>query len=495
MRMPTQVILDYFIRSSPIKTIICLTVIGIILFSAATLAMTATAQNRNSKYVTDIKSDDYQARENDAYSIGVQAYIYGLAPVMMERIEKVFVTTPGVGHAPVNQFGHATHLATPNDTDVVAPNSDTLYSVAWLELGNGPVILHVPDTYGRYYVMQLMDAYTNTFNSVGRRTTGTGEGNYAIVGPGWNGSLPQGVKEIRSPTNTVWIIGRTLVNGEPDTPNVQALQEQYTLTLLDHYGKPSMNAKNQTLADFNKMAPSPDAQKNLRFFEELRVALKNNQPPQDEAGLMAVFDRIGLGKNETPYGPDMDPAVAAGLSRALKDGDQIVKNKWKQQSGININGWVLQTNIGTYGNNYLLRAAIAEGSIGANLPQEAAYPKAQVDSDGQPLNGANKYVMHFEKGMTPPAGAFWSLTMYNKTTHMLVYNAINRYTIGDRTPGLVYSPDGSLDIYIQHDRPTGNESNWLPTPEGDFFITLRIYQPKPEVLEGTYRIPPLQKVG
>ncbi len=221
--------------------------------------------------------EDYQALENDSYSIGVQAYIYGLAPVMMQRTENLFATTPGMGHAPVNQMGYSTHLATANDTDVVTPNADTLYNIAFLELGKEPIVLHVPDTNGRYYVQQMLDAYTNTFNSVGKRTTGTVEGDFAIVGPGWNSNLPTGLQVIKSPTNSVWIIGRILVKGESDLPNVLALQKQFTLTTLSQYGKPAVAAKNETLAEFKEAVASPTAQDSIRFFEELRVALKNNR--------------------------------------------------------------------------------------------------------------------------------------------------------------------------------------------------------------------------
>ena len=196
-------------------------------------------------------------------------------------------------------MGYSTHLLTANFTDVVTPNADTLYNNAWLELGKEPIVLHVPDTNGRYYVQQMLDAYTNTFNSVGMRTTGTGEGDFAIVGPGWNSSLPPGLQVIKSPTNSVWIIGRILVKGESDLPNALALQKQFTLTPLSQYEKPTVEVKNETLADFKKAIASPNAQDTLRFFEELRVALKNNPRPAGEAALMAVFDRIGLGKNET----------------------------------------------------------------------------------------------------------------------------------------------------------------------------------------------------
>ena len=276
---------------------------------------------------------DYQAVENDSYTIGVQAYIYGLAPVMMQRTENLFVTKPGMGHALVNQMGYSTHLVNASFTDVVSPNTDTLYNIAWLELGKEPIVLHVPDTNGRYYVQQMLDAYTNTFNSVGQRTTGTVEGDFAIVGPGWNSSLPTGFQVIKSPTNTVWIIGRILVKGESNLPNVLALQKQFTLTPLTQYGKPAVAAKNETLAEFKESVASPTAQDSIRFFEELRVVLKNNPTPTGGAALMAVFDRIGLGKNETPYGTNLDPAIADGLSRAIKDGNQIVRSSWKNLKG------------------------------------------------------------------------------------------------------------------------------------------------------------------
>ncbi len=437
---------------------------------------------------------DYQAVENDSYTVGVKAYIYGLAPVMMQRTENLFVTKPGMGHVPVNQMGYSTHLANANFTDVVSPNADTLYNIAWLELGKEPIVLHVLDTNGCYYVQQMLDAYTNTFNSVGQRTTGTGEGDFAIIGPGWNSSLPTGLQVIKSPTNTVWIIGRILVKGESDLPNVLALQKQFTLTALSQYGKPAVAAKNQTLADFKDAAASSKVQDSIRFFEELRVALKNNPQPAGEAALMAVFDRIGLGKNETPYETNLDPAIADGLSRAIKDSDQIVNSYWKNLKGFYINGWTYNTKIGTYGYNYLLRAATTEGGLGANVPEEAIYAKKPTCTDGQSLSGANNYLMHFDKVNLPPVNASWSLSMYNATTFLFVPNSINRYSVSEQKNRFVYNPDGSLDIHIQHEEPVGKESNWLPAPKGDFSLIFRMYLPGPTVLNGTYQIQQVQKV-
>ena len=460
--------------------IACLAAAGLIVLSMVMPALSAG----NTK----------NARATDAYTIGVKAYVYGLAPVIMERTERAFTTTPGRGHAPVNRFGHLRSLATPNDTVVVTPNSDTLYSVAWLELGKGPIVLHVPDTQGRYYVMQMLDAYTNNFASVGRRTTGTAAGDFVIAGPGWNGTAPEGLAVINSPTNTVWIIGRILVNGPEDVANVTALQDQFTLTPLSQYGNASFTPVPESLSDYKKYEPSPAVSGNLSFYEELRTALKNNPPPRGEEALMAVFGQIGLQNDTSPYVSGIDPAVAGALTRAVRDGDRIVKTAWDNVPGQKINGWTLVTDIGTYGFDYLKRAAVAEGGLGANVPREAVYPKTQTDSSGAQLNGAHRYVMHFAKGNTPPVDAFWSLTAYNSTTYMLVPNPADRYSIGDHKPGLRYNSDGSLDIYLQHDMPAGKESNWLPVPGGDFYLVLRMYQPRPGVLDGSYKIPPVTRV-
>jgi hypothetical protein len=209
---------------------------------------------------------------------------------------------------------------------------------------------------------------------------------------------------------------------------------------------------------------------------------------------MAVFDAIGLGDNETPYGSGINPIMADGLGRAIKDGDLIVKSAWKNANGTKTNGWVYPTDIGTYGYDYLTRAAVAEGGLGANVPAEAIYAKAQADDNDKPLSGTGKYVMHFARGNLPPVDAFWSLTMYNATTYMLVANPEGRYAIGDRTPGLQYNPDGSLDIYIQHDSPAGKEPNWLPSPADNFYLILRMYQPGQEILKGKYQIPTVKEV-
>ncbi|WP_424359531.1 DUF1254 domain-containing protein [Methanocella sp. MCL-LM] len=456
------------------------------------MAATVTASN-GGPAIFATPGDPGRSLENQSYSIGLQAYVYGLAPVIMQRTEEQFTTTPGPGHAPVNQFGHITRLATPEDTDVVTPNADTLYSTAWLELGKEPVILQVPDTGDRYYVMQMLDAYTNNFASVGRRTTGTGEGSFAIVGPRWNGSLPANLTVIESPTNTVWIIGRILVNGYDDLSNATALQSQFTLTPLSRLRNQTTPAQNLTLADYKQYTPSPNVQERLRFFEELRVAMLNNPPPPGEETLMANFSRIGLMQAQSPYGTGLNPEIGDGLARAIVEGDRIVGEAWANQSGKGGNTWLMNTKTGNYGSDYLTRAAVAAGGLGANVPEEAVYARAMTSIEGAPLNGADRYVIRFGSGNLPPVDAFWSLSAYNASTYMLASNPYYRYSIGDQTPGLKYNPDGSLDIYIQKEIPEGKESNWLPAPEGNFYLILRMYEPGSQVLDGTYQIPPVRR--
>ena len=487
MKDSRRAISRYVADGDPLKLMICFIFTGIIVVLIISVMMAVRAQQSDMTKATG--NDSNRSLVNDSYTIGTQAYIYGLAPVIMQRTERVMTTTEGPAHAPVNHFGHVRYLATPNETIIVTPNVDTLYSSAWLDLGKEPIVLHVPDMGGRYYCMQMLDAYTNSFAYVGKRATGTSEGDFAIIGPDWSGSLPANVKEIKSPTNTVWIVGRILVNGSNDVSNVTALQDQFTLTPLSRIGSQAGAGETQAMP---LLQPSTDAQEKLKFFEELRVALKNNPPPKGEEALMAVFDRIGLGMNQTPYGSDVDPAMAEGLALAIPAGQQIINDAWRDFRGNNVNGWTYALNIGTYGYDYLTRAAVAEGGLAANIPAEAVYPKAQVDSDGKPLSGANRYTMHFAAGETPPVDAFWSLTMYNASDYMLVANPIDRYAIRDRTPGLKYNADGSLDIYIQHDAPA-DTSNWLPAPKGDFYLILRMYQPKAEVLNGTYWLPPVIK--
>jgi hypothetical protein len=430
-------------------------------------------------------------RENYAYSLGIQAYIYGYPLVTMERtrqLQSLLELPCGQEFTISNVFFEYNDLFTPEDRDVVSPNVDTIYSIAWLDLKREPVVLNVPDTNDRYYVMQLLDAWTNNFASIGRRTTGTGAGKFAIVGPDWKGILPSGINAVKAPTNTVWILGRILVKGEEDLDNARAIQKQFTLTSL--YGKktPTVIKPANTLLLDNNVEDLPA----LIFFKTMTDLMILNPVVGNEA-LEKQLEYIGI---DLTYGFDaakLDRETIAGLNRAAIDAFEIIENSQEAVNPEYINGWIVITGLGIYGYQFLKRAYIAFSGLGANVDEEAIYPRAFTDEQGNQLNGQYKYILHFDKDHLPPVEAFWSLTMYGADFY-LVPNEINRYAIADYTPGLVYNEDGSLDIYIQKDRPINNESNWLPAPEGDFNLVLRLYQPAAKVLNGSYEIPGIKRV-
>jgi len=430
------------------------------------------------------------ARQIEAFTIGVQAYIYGYPLVEMYRTRDAMALTPeNPNYAPINQFGHMRQLLGPEFTDIVTPNNDTLYSTAWLELGPEPIILHVPPTDGRYHVFQLLDFHTNVIDNIGSRTRGTHGGDYAIVGPDWGGTLPEGIEEIRSPTNSVWVIGRTLIRGKDDEPAVHALQDQYTLTPLSQWGK---TAASEAVAAF-ETPPPYDVSSPLEFFAILNHCLHHNPPPFEESALMGLFERIGVGPTAGFRIEELDSATAAGLTQAIAVGRQIVASETGRMGTI-VNGWnVLPGQAGRYGNDYLLRAAVAMKGLGANVPEEAMYPILDVDDRGEQLNGRHRYVLHFDQGL-PPVDAFWSVTMYRQPERLLAANPIDRYSIGDRTEGLKVGEDGTLRILIQHEPPEAGQSNWLPAPQGDFYLVLRAYNPKQEMLNGTWKPPAVKRV-
>jgi hypothetical protein len=447
------------------------------------LALSAHQQNLKAETTEGIANSRVQFER--ALQIGTQAYIWGYSLVVLKRTLRRLAVMQGV---PLNQFSRAERLATPEDKINFFLNNDTLYANAWLDLRQEPIILHVPDTQRRYYNVQLIDAYTNTFAYVGRRVTGTKEGNYAIIGPAWQGALPGGVKEIKSPTNTLWCIARTLVEGEDDLPVARALQQQYTLTPLSAYGRGIIPQR--------EVPPSPLAQaetsNGLQFYDELGAALQDDPPPEDEYPLLTRFGQVGIGLNRRPSQEIQDQATIDGLKQAILEGERLIEQKVSNLP-TTVNGWTVTYKPGNYRKDYLLRAAMAKVRLPANTAEESLYFTAQVDANGNPLSGANQYRFRFDAGRLPPVDAFWSLTVY-RLDRTLVANPINRYAISDRTKGLQYNADGSLDIYIQHEVPMGKESNWLPAPAEGFSLMLRAYQPRAEVLSGAYKVPPVKRV-
>ncbi|MGB3188596.1 MAG: DUF1214 domain-containing protein [Limnoraphis sp.] len=358
-----------------------------------------------------------------------------------------------------------------------------------------PLVLSVPDTAGRYYLMPMLDAWTNVFASPGKRTTGTGKGDFAIVAPGWSGKLPDGVKKIQSPTSLVWIIGRTQTNGKADYQAVNAIQTQYKLTPLSQWGKSYQPPNSVPIAEgIDTHTPPVKQVQNLdaaAFFGRMCASMKGNPPAAADAKTVQKWSEIGIIPGEDFNIQALDPLVVKGLERSVKAGhEQVVAAGQSPKAEIK-NNWLMTYDLGSYGTNYLNRAGVAWVGLGANLPEDAIYPMTRVDDNSNPLSGEHCYVMHFEADQLPPVNAFWSITMYNNQ-QFFVDNPLHRYAIGDRD-SLTFNPDGSLDIYIQHESPGKNqESNWLPSPQDGFNLTMRLYYPKAAVLDKTWS-PPLVK--
>jgi hypothetical protein len=440
--------------------------------------------------------------KEEAVAIGREAYVYGYPLVTMEFTRRIMTNAaePKDNHAPMGQFHHARTYPNADFRDVTAPNADTLYSTAWLDVSKEPYVLSLPDEEGRYYLMPMLDGYTNVFQVPGKRTTGTKAQTYAITGPNWKGTLPEGVVEYKSPTAIVWILGRTYCTGTPqDYEAVHAIQDKYSLVPLSAYGKPYTPPKGTIDPQIDMKTPVRDQVDKLdiaAYFKLLASLMKDNPPAQEDAPVVAKMAKIGLGPGGDFDIGKLDPAVAQALAEAPKAGIAEIIAQFKTGPK-KVNGWDVLTKTGVYGTEYANRALVTAIGLGANRPQDAIYPTSIVDVDGQPYSGANPYVMHFEKGQTPPADAFWSLTMYD-AQFFFVSNELNKYTVSPRNP-LKYNADGSLDLYVQYQSPGAEkEANWLPAPAGKFILMLRMYWPKesdPSILDGTWNPPGVKKAS
>jgi hypothetical protein len=432
--------------------------------------------------------------EKLSHDLGVEAYIYGFPLVLMDVTKQVGTNVPKSGEksAPLNQFGQMRSFPDDTFTTVVSPNADTLYSFGFLDLAKEPMVLSVPDMANRYYLMQMLDAWTNVFASPGTRTTGSGKADFAIAGPRWVGTLPAGVQEIKSPTNLVWIIGRTQTNGPSDYPAVHAIQDKYKLTPLSAWGKAYTPPDNVAVRPDVDMATPPVEQAfkmdAATFFGRLNALMKENPALPADAEALRRLAAIGIGPGRPFDLKGMNPASAKGLEAGVRDARAQIIAEARKPHGRTLNGWEFMNNIGRYGTDYIWRAVVALVGVGANLPEDAVYPRATKDADGQPFNGANRYEIRFAKGRLPPVGAFWSITMYN-SKQFFVKNPIGRYAIGDRDQ-LKFNDDGSLTLFVQNESPgKDRESNWLPAPKDAFSLFMRLYWPKKQILEGSWKPP------
>ncbi|HVJ84791.1 MAG TPA: DUF1254 domain-containing protein [Caulifigura sp.] len=437
----------------------------------------------------------------EAKAIAVEAYIYGYPLVTMEYTRRVMtnVAAPEGTHAPMGQFLRMRTYPDASFRDVTAPNADTLYSTAWLDVSKEPSVLVLPDMDDRYFLMPMLDGWTNVFQVPGKRTTGTKAQAYAITGPGWTGKLPAGVTEYKSPTSMVWILGRTYCTGTPeDYKATHALMDKFQITPLSSYGKPYTPPAGKVDPSIDGKTPVRDQVNGLSataYFQLLTTLMKDNPPAKEDGPILEKMARIGLVPGKAFDPAKADPAVAKAIADVPKVAFEKIMGHFKS-AGVDEGGWVFTTQTGLYGTEYVQRALITAVGLGANRPQDAVYPTGEADSDGKPFDGANKYVMHFAKGRTPPANAFWSITMYD-AGYFFVDNPLNKYTVSLRDK-LVYNADGSLDLLIQAESPgKEKEANWLPAPKGKFILMMRLYWPKetpPSILDGSWKIPPVKKV-
>ena len=438
--------------------------------------------------------------EDEALNLGIDAYIYGYPLVLMDvtRAISTNVSRPSARAAPANQFWHVKTLPDDTMTTVIRPNTDILDSFAWLDIVKEPIVLSVPNTGDRYYLLQMLDAWTNVFASPGTRTTGDREEHFAVFGPHWAGTLPAEVQGIKSPTNMVWIIGHTQTSGKNDYPAVHAIQAQYQLTPLSAFGRRYRPPKDMPVrSDLDMERPPVEQVSDMdasAFFDQLNAVMKQNPPAADDTEALTRFVAANIGPGEQFGLESLDPRIARGLESSVDVAQTKIISASKKLHSRCQSGWEFMVDAGRYDTDYLWRAAVAHGGLGANLPEDAMYSIAFSSADGQLLHGENSYEITFFKGQLPPVSAFWSITLYN-SKHLFAKNAIKRYAIssGDR---LKYSHDGSLSIYIQHGFPgEDRESNWLPAPMDAFSLMMRLYWPKREALEAIWRPPLIERIA
>jgi hypothetical protein len=438
---------------------------------------------------------------DEAAAIGTEVYIYGYPLVTMEYTRRVLtnVEKPEGKAAPMGQFLRLRAYPTPEDKQVTAPNADTLYTITWLDVSKEPWILSLPDANDRYYLFPMLDGWTDVFQDPGKRTTGTGPQKYAITGPGWSGTLPDGVTEYKSPTSMVWILGRIYCTGTPeDYDAVHKMQDDISVVPLSSYGQPYTPPPGTVDPAIDMKTPVRNQVNALSaedYFKLLAKLMKDNPPAEADAPMVETMAKIGIVPGQdfdiNKFGPD----VAKTLQGVPKPAFDKIMGHFKEASTFQ-NGWIFTTKGGAYGTDYLQRATITAIGLGCNRPQDAVFSTSLADADGKPYLGTNQYVLHFDAGQLPPAEAFWSLTMYN-AGFFFADNPLNRYTLNSRNQ-FNTNADGSVDLYLQHDSPGADkESNWLPAPDGKFILMLRLYWPRetpPSIIDGTWTIPPVKLV-
>lgn len=421
----------------------------------------------------------------NAVVIAAQAYVFGYPLVIMDltRAQSEQTLAPANTLRRVRQFPDASFKT------VVRPNVDTLYSTAFLDLRDGPVVFEMPPNPDRYEVMPFMDAWTNVFATLGTRTHGTQGGRFLIAGPGWQGTTPPGMQLLTSPTQMAWLIGRTQTQGPADYPLVHRLQDGLQLQPL----KAQTATAPVGISAATEVSPVAQIQRmgTREFFQRLTQLMPANPPSADDAPQVQAMAKIGIvAGQDVAWSWHDNWSVALGRRLAEFKIAQALKKPMNL-----VNGWSTPPLIlGQYGTDYGIRAVVAQVGLGANLPQDAIYPSAQVDSQGEALHGQHRYRLHFASGQWPPVKAFWSITAYG-ADNFLIDNPAQRFAVGSLSP-LVGNADGSLDLLIQAQPVEGPmQANWLPVAAGaPFLLNTRLYWPTEPVLNGTWHLPAIERL-
>ncbi|MGZ4631231.1 MAG: DUF1254 domain-containing protein [Actinomycetes bacterium] len=448
--------------------------------------------------VTPILTGRVNWRAEYAYTTGMQAFIYGFPYIYNAQIRHDWVTKRRdpdvVPYAAVNSFWHAARLLDATYRDGGCPNNDTLYSLAWLDLSDEPIILSHPEMGDRYFTFELMSFTSDNVDYIGQRTTGAKAGDFAIAGPEWKGELPAGVHSVAaSPTPWLLVLGRTLVDGPEDLPNARALQAQYGLTPLSTWGQGEPRPSTRR----DVYVPVEAAEDPLGPWKTLNAMLVENPPPPHHAVVLNQFARIGIGPGlDVEAQPD---DVKQGLTRAALTGMAVLRQQFLSGDWATlVNGWRYPPpQEGRFADDFLQRAADQSlAGITANDPAESVYRVNFDDADGQKLAADGRYELKFSAAHLPPVDAFWSLAAYTAGDLNLIANPANRYSVGDRTQGLRRDSRGGLTVYLQPESPgSDKEANWLPTSaHQDWFVILRLYRPQPTVIEATWRCPGIKRV-
>jgi hypothetical protein len=424
----------------------------------------------------------------DTKRLAAEVYVFAFPLVLMDVTRQV-----QTARTPLETFSHQ-RASADAATNAAYPNADFLFSQAWVDLSKGPIALSAPDTKGRYYLVAMLDAWTNVAGSIGKRTTGTEKGEFVIVGPKWKGTLPGGVSEIRSPTDIAWLLGRTRTSGGADDAAAARIQDQFKLGPLGAAGKRGAKATGAPQVAHAGVDDKTEPREQVArmdattFYSRVSELLASNPPAKEDAPMVDKMKKLGIVAGQPFDASKLAPLQATSVAEGMKSAYEAIATAAKGTGSADVrNGWTIDRDLGRWGVDYGKRAVSAWRGLGVNAPEDAIFLTAHFDGGGHRLAGTNRYVLHFDRASIPPADGFWSVSVYDDKQRF-VANRLNRHNL--QNDQLKTNADGSIDVYIDRTDPGGErQSNWLPIPDGAFSVMLRVYWPRQEVLDGRW-VPP-----